>query len=382
MPLKRASNTHAETLLLYLHPSIPPSLSIRHAELAARVLHEICRYRSGCVALAKDPVAIKAITEFPLISIHMMEKILFHGTKARPGMRMARDVCCYMLHPVDFWCYMLHPVKTSISLDHLSDESYTHTGKMGKKGGMKGKRQGNKKTADKDKHEKKGTDDLHKDEPMVSPHQGMLDQVLVDTIGRCLNGLADHPELARGIVTSLQGGAGKSFLAGIADGEKFLTSLVAELGTKPTQGSWTEVNMGPGMDMRYLDLEGALKRLNVAMSSIASGTEGKPWKSCYCMDRIVMRDFDPAPQADLCKASICHVCLKRGKLGTDVFYCSRCKNVTYCSKACQKNHWQEHKAECVKQKRSSQAPVTDPATLAQMFKQLSATRPNAKADEL
>jgi hypothetical protein len=112
MPLKRASNTHAETLLLYLHPSIPPSLSIRHAELAARVLHEICRYRSGCVALAKDPVAIKAITEFPLISIHMMEKILFHGTKARPGMRMARDVCCYILHPVDFWCYMLHPVKT------------------------------------------------------------------------------------------------------------------------------------------------------------------------------------------------------------------------------------------------------------------------------
>jgi hypothetical protein len=69
---------------------------------------------------------------------------------------------------------------------------------MGKKGGMKGKRQGNKKTADKDKHEKKGTDDLHKDEPMVSPHQGMLDQVLVDTVGRCLNGLTDHPELARG----------------------------------------------------------------------------------------------------------------------------------------------------------------------------------------
>jgi hypothetical protein len=111
--------------------------------------------------------------------------------------------------------------------------------------------------------------------------------------------------------------------------------------------------MGPGIDMRYLDLEGALKRLNVAMSSIASGNEGKPWKSCYCMDKIVMRDFDPAPQADLCKASIRHVCLKRGKLGTDVFYCSRCKNVSYCSKACQKNHWQEHKAECVKQKRSS-----------------------------
>ena len=52
-------------------------VSIRHAELAASVLHEICRYRSGCVALAKDSVAIKAIkaiTKLPLISIHWHDR--------------------------------------------------------------------------------------------------------------------------------------------------------------------------------------------------------------------------------------------------------------------------------------------------------------------
>ena len=99
------------------------------------------------------------------------------------------------------------------------------------------------------------------------------------------------------------------------------------------------------------------------------------------MDKIMMRDFNAALEADLCKASICHVCLKRVKLGTDVVYCSRCKNITYCSKACQKNHWHEHKAECLKQKRSSQAPVTDPATFSQMLKEISAL-PAAKAYDL
>ena len=27
--------------------------------------------------------------------------------------------------------------------------------------------------------------------------------------------------------------------------------------------------------------------------------------------------------------------------------CSRCKNIRYCSKTCQKKHWPEHKVICV-----------------------------------
>jgi len=39
----------------------------------------------------------------------------------------------------------------------------------------------------------------------------------------------------------------------------------------------------------------------------------------------------------------CAVCRKAAP---DLLVCGRCKNVKYCSPACQRAHWKEHKAEC------------------------------------
>ena len=54
---------------------------------------------------------------------------------------------------------------------------------------------------------------------------GMLDQVLVDTLGRCLNGLGNQPELRQEIVTVIR--KGTPLLAGLAYGSQFLNSREA-----------------------------------------------------------------------------------------------------------------------------------------------------------
>jgi hypothetical protein len=103
---------------------------------------------------------------------------------------------------------------------------------------------------------------------------GMLDQVLVDTLGRCVNGLGNHPELRQEIATKIRNGT--RLLAGLAYGSQFLNSLIAERGISPTQGPWADVNFTHQIDMRYIDIDCSLERL-YAMTRLADDLEAKPW---------------------------------------------------------------------------------------------------------
>jgi hypothetical protein len=53
---------------------------------------------------------------------------------------------------------------------------------------------------------------------------GMLDQVLIDTSGRCVNGLGNHPTLRQEIVSRIQ--KVTPLLAGLAYGSQYLNSLI------------------------------------------------------------------------------------------------------------------------------------------------------------
>ena len=103
---------------------------------------------------------------------------------------------------------------------------------------------------------------------------GMLDQVLVDTLGRCVHGLGNHPELRQEIVTKIR--KDTPLLAGLAYGSQFLNSLITERGISPTEGSWADVNLTHQIDMRYIDIDGSLERL-YAMARLADDLEAKPW---------------------------------------------------------------------------------------------------------
>ena len=109
---------------------------------------------------------------------------------------------------------------------------------------------------------------------------GMLDQVLIDTLGRCVNGLSNHPTLRQEIVSRIQ--KGTPLLAGFAYGSQYLKSLIAEHGISRAQGSWEDVNFRRTkerfnqIDMRYIDLDGSLKRL-YAMVTSSDSLEAKPW---------------------------------------------------------------------------------------------------------
>ena len=103
---------------------------------------------------------------------------------------------------------------------------------------------------------------------------GMLDQVLVDTLGRCLNGLGNHPELRQEIVSEIR--KDRPLLAGLAYGSQFLNSRIAIYGISPTQGSWTDANLTNKIDMRYIDIDGSLERL-YAMARLDDDLEAKPW---------------------------------------------------------------------------------------------------------
>jgi hypothetical protein len=104
---------------------------------------------------------------------------------------------------------------------------------------------------------------------------GMLDQVLVDTLGRCVNGLGNHPELRQETVTKIRNGT--PLLAGLAYGSQFLNSLIAKRGVSPAQGSWADINLThQQIDMRYIDIDGSLERL-YAMARLDDVLEAKPW---------------------------------------------------------------------------------------------------------
>ncbi len=89
--------------------------------------------------------------------------------------------------------------------------------------------------------------------------------------------------------------------------------------------------MWGGVDVRYVDLEGSLARIG----------SSEPWRSVFRMERdadVLMDRYRSAminlagdvhnPHVD---EKTCHICTKRGAVGTVVMACSRCTCYYYCS---------------------------------------------------
>ncbi len=244
-----------------------PTLNL--AQLATSVLHEVCRYRSGCVALAKHGEVLQSISQLPLSQIQAQ---------------------------------FLH--ETTVS-------------------GM-----------------------------FCNP--GMFEQALVDTVGRCINGLDEDHELRAGVQQRFR--SSSRLLDGIKSGTANVRAFVAKF--------------GDGIDTRFLDLDGSHERL---CALLAPGASAPKWRSTYCMERIEIRGRTGTTETTAIDRAIaqavasavptqpvrhahdktCFVCTKRGPIGEVVKYCARCRITCYCSVECQTAHWPLHKKECVEQRRST-----------------------------
>jgi ankyrin repeat protein len=236
--------------------------------MAISVLHEICRYRSGCVALAEHSDCLTAVLNIPLESI-----CATFSTMVENGFH------------------------------ELSQDDFL---------------------------------------PLFSP--GMIEQGLLDTLGRCLNGLDQHVELRASVVSQVQEKLEK--LSKVVRTTDQLVNKLAK--TDPEIGF-------------YLDLRPTLARLT---KLIEGGT--KPWRSTFTMDRHAAgppktRQAEGGMDHAMSERT-CHVCSIRGKLGSVVKLCTRCRTVAYCSAKCQKAHWPQHKKECIKQKGGKN--VDTPSSLA------------------
>jgi hypothetical protein len=57
----------------------------------------------------------------------------------------------------------------------------------------------------------------------------------------------------------------------------------------------------------------------------------------------------------------CDVCGARGDRATKLLKCDGCKSVLYCSEACQRAHWPEHKRVCRRPQRNNAAEAATAA---------------------
>mmetsp|Transcript_6592 Transcript_6592/g.20575 ORF Transcript_6592/g.20575 Transcript_6592/m.20575 type:complete len:190 (+) Transcript_6592:609-1178(+) len=168
---------------------------------------------------------------------------------------------------------------------------------------------------------------------------GMLEQALVDTAGRCLNGLDQLPDLFSALAKCLKT---EPLLANVQAGEGMLARVM-------------------GGDVRFLALGPSVATLRDVISS----RNVTPWRSTYCMERVAL---PPQPShfgshrrknvASTAKCRACRVCGTAGRVGKAVLMCKRCKSAIYCSRACQAHDWPAHKRDCVPQRRAP-APGTD-----------------------
>ena len=227
------------------------------AQLATSVLHEVCRYRSGCVALAKHGEALQSISQLPLSQIQA--QLLHNGTT-------------------------------------VSGSFY---------------------------------------------NAGVFEQALVDTVGRCVNGLDENHELRASVQQRLR--CSSQLLDGIKSGAATVRAFVATFGDE--------------VDTRFLDLDGSHERLCALLDPDVSAPR---WRSTYCMERgcilmeqVVASAAAPAQPVRRTHDKTCAACTKRGPVGVVVKYCARCHITCYCSKECQTAHWPQHKKECVEQRRST-----------------------------
>jgi len=81
----------------------------------------------------------------------------------------------------------------------------------------------------------------------------------VDTMGRCINGLDQHPELRKHVRQLLK--STPNFMKGIASAGTMMRKLVTTFGKRQCMG-------GRGMDTRYIDLENTHRRLGTFLLSL------------------------------------------------------------------------------------------------------------------
>ena len=86
------------------------------------------------------------------------------------------------------------------------------------------------------------------------------------------------------------------------------------------------------------------------------GREARDFKSMYKTAASIVASFhklglagdSEMPECEyICANQSCTVCVKSNTLKA----CERCQSVRYCSKACQKKHWKQHKKDCKKLKK-------------------------------
>ena len=242
-----------------------------HAEMALSVLHELCRYRSGCDAVAS--VLLEKLAALPLWQLQICQS------------------------------------------EHL---------------------------------------ELRMTEMCRS---GMLEQALIDTIGRCVAGCHQN-DLRDTIKTNFA-----SLLDQLANTSNFLDNrdprkreFLASNDIRATDGDecFNGVKQQTEfVDRRFLNHTQSLANLRVVLES-SSSSSSVTWKSTYCMERVTIPG-EPK-KSDLRtlrhdKGTACRVCFKTGSFADKtILRCGKCKIAAYCSVTCQRADWPTHKKECVRQR--------------------------------
>jgi hypothetical protein len=273
--------------------------SMTDAHYTISCLHELCRYRSGCEAIAKH--LPKLLPMLPLDTI--------------------------------FYCLC-----TSIGFNLFT--SYKHAVAAGG--------------------------------PFLDPakfHVGMIEQGLIDTIGRTLHGLDKNKGL-RKKVAKLLSPCIKSMANHMTNTHKYLNVL--------SQSDIFE-------HLHHcIKLESSMAKLETLVKEAKSNKpiSGKAWRSIYRLERQHL-PTSPAEEeinteGDPRAITFCHFCQKVGgpaefmrcsrwyvtqsyhSCGTDVvpdtnlhpfpYFVSCSHTAVYCSKECQRTAWRVHKKECVKQR--------------------------------
>lgn len=190
---------------------------------------------------------------------------------------------------------------------------------------------------------------------------GFMEQAVVDTIGRCFNGLNHAPELREHVKVLIDEA---HFMQTSQASMQHYTAMLDKHG-KTNHGTHA------GVDRKFINLQHSHGQLSTLM--LLDNASNTTWKSLYCMERIYMNDpayygddvgivsgLKPLPKgAGPAGTSLfsrtCSYCGKTGSMKA----CSRCKSVRYCGKACQRAHWKVHKIDCVTQSLPSK-PTTFP----------------------
>ena len=195
------------------------------------------------------------------------------------------------------------------------------------------------------------------------PMPGMLEQALIDTLGRCVNGLGQNAEHLSGIKDRLR--APCALLDGVKAGEGYIKQFVRTYGELRSPRTLMD-QCHRLIDTRFLNLG----KSHAQLLLILGGDSAPPWKSTFCMERHNILENGMFSDMTMVANKRCHVCMRQGP---DFMYCSRCMTTVYCSKECQKAHWKVHKKECVEQKRST-APGSMAHTLGSSAKKSSGTK--------